>query len=270
MNSTTLQEVLERVGLVSRFYYYAELDSTMKRAREICQGSRNGFHHGSLILADYQTAGRGRNGRNWNSPAGKGLLFTLIVSRDFFSSGSPENSLSVAACGFPVCLCHGLRNFVPDARIKFPNDIVAGGRKIAGLLLEGFQDYLLVGIGINCNHDLSDFPTDLRMPASSISLETGKYLQREAVLLEVLSSIEKLLTPETAKSTIGEMNVLCETLGQAVCLDLGTEVIDGYAEKIDEFGRLVFVTQTGTRVVYSSQVVRTWTSNADASDRATS
>jgi len=159
-----------------------EIGSTNARARELAAA---GAPHGTIVTADLQTAGRGRQGRAWTTPAGQALAVSLVV-RD------PDPLLSLRA-GLAVADLAG-----PDARVKWPNDVLLDGRKVAGVLVEGRpqEGWAIVGMGVNAALDLSALPDELRERAGTLGLLPRDLPRALARLLEALEA--RLTEPPTA------------------------------------------------------------------------
>lgn len=175
-------------AVVHKAIHCLSIGSTNTLAKDL---ARSGEPGGLLILADEQTEGRGRLGRGFVSPAGGGLWFTLLLR--------PAAGESVAAATTLIAgtaVCQALRQAgVSDASIKWPNDILIGDRKTAGILAEaGFDTqqnpYLVLGIGINL--DLADFPSELTGIATSVRLSTGLILDRTQLLHNILTAFATL------------------------------------------------------------------------------
>ncbi len=156
--------------------HYRLTDSTNVRARELAM---RGAPAGTLVTAAEQTAGRGRQGRAWSAPRGRALLCSLIL-RD------PGDLASLAA-GVAVAELAG-----PEAAIKWPNDVLLAGRKVAGILIEGRpqEDWAVLGIGINVAVRQSDLPAELRARAGSLGLDPGEL---DAVRDRLLAGLERWL-----------------------------------------------------------------------------
>lgn len=169
-----------------KILHYDRIDSTNNKAK--CFG-REGALHGTLILAEEQTAGKGRLGRTWDSPRGKAIYMTLLLRPQL----APEQA-SMLTLLAALAVADGIRAVTGiAAQIKWPNDIVVNGRKLCGILTEMNADsngirYVVVGIGINCN--MHSFPEELDQTATSLLLETGKEQSREKLIAEVLHAIE--------------------------------------------------------------------------------
>jgi len=141
---------------------------------------------GTLVVADEQTAGRGRLGRSWLAPAGTSLLCSLQLRPPVPAKRLPELTLVAArACGEAIAALTGL---VPE--LKFPNDLLLGGRKVAGVLAEAREARVVLGIGINVNVPEAELPADLAKPATSLLVECGRELDRAELLVELLERLE--------------------------------------------------------------------------------
>jgi BirA family biotin operon repressor/biotin-[acetyl-CoA-carboxylase] ligase len=141
--------------------------------------ARQGAPEGTLAVADAQSSGRGRWGRAWEGAAGKSLLFSLLLR-----PGQGELSQLSAVFGVALAEACGI------GELKWPNDLLLSGRKAAGILIEGNRDALVLGIGLNVNQVPEDFPEELRGAATSLRIQQGRELEREAVLARILRSCE--------------------------------------------------------------------------------
>ena len=168
-------------------------DSTNARARAL---AGHGAPHGTLVTASEQTAGRGRQGRTWSAPAGQSLLMSLVV-REF-------DALLPLRAGLAVADLAG-----PDALVKWPNDVLLDGRKLAGVLVEGRpqEGWAVVGIGVNVAVDVASLPEDVRERAASLG-RTPEAL--EPSLSELLQALElRLAQPaEATLRTLRERDAL--------------------------------------------------------------
>jgi BirA family biotin operon repressor/biotin-[acetyl-CoA-carboxylase] ligase len=164
-------------------------DSTNERAREL---ARAGAPHGTVVTADEQSAGRGRQGREWTAPPGHAVLMSLIVR----GLGREDAMLPLLAA---VAVCEACERCAPvSCRIKWPNDVWIDGRKVCGILVEGRpQDgWAVVGIGVNVS--TPSFPDELAETATSLALAAGDAPERAEVLEALLASLERLLAAPAA------------------------------------------------------------------------
>ena len=162
------------------------VDSTNAEARRLAE---QGAAHGTLVLAECQTAGKGRRGRSWESPEGSGIWMSLILRPEFEPIHASMLTLLAA-----MAVEEGIRRTSGlSCQIKWPNDIVLNGKKVCGILTEMSTEedsirYVVVGIGMNVN--LESFPEDLRDKATSLLLESGKPIRRTELAAAVLSAWE--------------------------------------------------------------------------------
>jgi BirA family biotin operon repressor/biotin-[acetyl-CoA-carboxylase] ligase len=142
---------------------------------------------GALIVAGEQTAGRGRLGRRWFAPAGTSLLCSLQLKPSVSPERLPElTGVAARACAETLAALTGL-----ELEVKFPNDVLIGGRKVAGVLAEAREGRVVLGIGINVNVPQNELPTEVDRPATSLLVETDRELDRADLLLELLVRLER-------------------------------------------------------------------------------
>jgi BirA family transcriptional regulator, biotin operon repressor / biotin---[acetyl-CoA-carboxylase] ligase len=142
---------------------------------------------GAVVVADEQTAGRGRLGRRWFAPAGTSLLCSLQLRPASPTERLPElTGVAARACAEAIAGVTGL-----EPELKFPNDVLVDGRKIAGILAEAREGRVVLGIGINVNVPASELPEDVAHPATSLLAETGRELDRAELLAELLVCLER-------------------------------------------------------------------------------
>jgi BirA family transcriptional regulator, biotin operon repressor / biotin---[acetyl-CoA-carboxylase] ligase len=204
--------------------HHREIDSTNRRARELATA---GAPHGTLVTAGVQTAGRGRQGRRWDAREGDALLCSLIVRE-------PDELLSLRA-GLAVADVAG-----EAARVKWPNDVLLDGAKVAGVLVEGrpHEGWAVVGIGVN----VSAAPPGLG--AAALGRDDV-----EAVLAELLAALESRLA-QPAVAALEALRARDALLGTPVRWDGGT----GVAEGIDATGGLLVRTERGVTVLSAGEV----------------
>jgi BirA family transcriptional regulator, biotin operon repressor / biotin---[acetyl-CoA-carboxylase] ligase len=141
---------------------------------------------GAVAVADAQTEGRGRLGRRWLDAPGKSLLVSISLRPSVPTQLLPELSLVAGrACAEAVAACAGL---APE--LKFPNDVLVGGRKLAGMLAEAREGHVVLGVGVNVNLTAEELPADVDTPATSLLVETGAALPRAVLLAELLLRLE--------------------------------------------------------------------------------
>ena len=226
---------------VGRFLLYRlSTETTMTIAR---READDGAPHGTLVLAEEQTAGRGRRGRSFASPAGENLYFTLILR-------VPLDVHARLPIILPIAICSAVRHDGLDARIKWPNDIWVGERKLSGLLIDAELrpegPLAMPGIGINVNGDPTTIP-ELAQTATSIRRELGYTVVREALLARICNELEPLLA-EPADAVLAHYTELSLILGRAVIVTpANSEPFAATAEALTADGSLVVVRPTGDR-----------------------
>ena len=238
-------------------YWFDTITSTNDRAKEMAQ---DGAPDGTVLIAAQQTGGRGRMGRSFHSPAGKGLYLSVILR-----PGCNAEKLMHLTCAVAVAVCQAVEN-VTGYRpgIKWINDLVAGKQKLGGILTEmsvdpktGNANYAIVGIGINCNHTPEDFPPELREIATSLLTVTKQPVNVAKLAAATVEALQKmngdLLTKKDAAMHISRQN--CITLGQEIVVVRAEEKRYGTALDIDENGGLLvrFADET-TETVNSGEV----------------
>ena len=209
-----------------------EAGSTNDRARELAAG---GAPHGTLVTAAAQSAGRGRQGRTWSAPPGRALLCSLVLRE-------PSRLLPLAA-GVAVAEVVG-----PQARVKWPNDVVVDGRKVAGILVEARpqEHWAVLGIGINVALRDDDFPSELRGRAGTLGLGSDAI---EPTLARLLRALEHW-TVAPAQDVLDAVRSLDSLLGQPVHWAGG----EGQGAGIDGDGRLVVATGSGRVALDAGEV----------------
>ncbi len=207
-------------------------DSTNTRAHEL---ARAGAPHGTLVTAARQTGGRGRQGRTWTAPAGRALLCSVIVRR-------PPRLLSLAA-GLAVAEVAG-----PAALLKWPNDVLLAGRKVAGILVEGRpqEDWAVLGLGVNVAMRPDDLPPELRDRAGTLGRDPEAI---EPTLAALLRALERwLASPDAA--VVDGVRRRDALRDQAV----GWADGEGRAVGIDDDGRLLVQTGSGPVALGAGEV----------------
>ncbi len=202
--------------------------------------------HGAVAVAEHQTAGRGRSGRRWDDVQSTALLFSVLLrapERAALPQLSLVAGLAVAAAVEAECSVR--------AMVKWPNDVLIDGRKVAGILLEASGSGVVCGIGINVNQAEGDLPTDTRLPATSLRIAADRSFDRGALLAAVLSELEQRYDAWLAG---GLAKLLDELEQRNVLRGLNVRVGDraGTAGAIAPDGRLTLVLDRGDVVLVES------------------
>ncbi|MBD5518863.1 MAG: biotin--[acetyl-CoA-carboxylase] ligase [Lachnospiraceae bacterium] len=173
-------------------HFFESTGSTNPDAKRFAE---EGAPHGTIVVADRQTAGRGRRGRSWESPAGKSIYFTIVVRPEFEPDKASMITLVVA-----LAVAEAVREETGlSTGIKWPNDVVVNGKKICGILTEMSMtpemneiQFLVAGVGVNVNQDSEeDFTPELRGRATSLKMENGRQIDRAALLARILRHFEE-------------------------------------------------------------------------------
>jgi len=239
---------LRKGKLIGReIYYFPEIDSTNRRAHD--QG-RRGAREGTVVLADFQSQGKGRLGRSWASPAGLNLYASIILRPPIPAKVAPQITLLAG-----VATAHALaRASGLDTRVKWPNDIFLRGKKVAGILSEMEADntktqFVILGIGVNVNWPRGDIPPDLLEIATSLRAEGGREIPRTLVAAEIFEELEQAYTSFLQEGFSPrlreEWNRLSWINGKRVTVTLPDKTISGEALGLDTDGALLLLDQEG-------------------------
>jgi BirA family biotin operon repressor/biotin-[acetyl-CoA-carboxylase] ligase len=212
--------------------HFSQTDSTNERARELAS---RGAPDGTLVTAAAQSAGRGRQGRSWSAPPGRAILCSLVLRE-------PPRLLPLLA-GVAVAELIG-----PEARVKWPNDVLVDGRKLAGILVEGRpqEAWAVLGIGLNVAVRPDDFPAELRDRAGTMGLEPDAV---EGTLGRLLALLEHWLDAP-ASEVLEALRSRDALAGKPVRWAGG----EGEAAGIDGEGRLVVLTESGRTALDAGEV----------------
>lgn len=225
-------------------YCYSRVGSTNELAMRLGQ---QGAEEGVVIMANEQTKGKGRFGRNWISPRMEGIWMSLILRPE--PGLKPVTALSLVAA-YSVAIA--LREVVGiRAVIKWPNDVRVGEKKICGILSELSKDakgsqFVVLGIGMNVNQ--SGFSRDLEQIATSVRIETGKSVQRLPLVRKLLEKLEEFYfqcKKDGFSEILKRVREISSLMGKRVELSLGGKTVSGYVQDIDDMGRLIIRTDDG-------------------------
>ena len=227
-------------------HYYPSIDTTMRRAAELAE---QGEPAGAVVIAEEQTAGRGRLGRSWISERGAGLYFSLIL-RPRLSAG--DAAVVTLALGLAVARAiHRLTSTPCD--LRWPNDVLLGGRKCCGILTEMAAEgdrvrHVIGGIGVNVNQ--TELPAELMETATSLRLATGCEYSRDALLAEILNEADRYMgiLVERGPAIIVELFTRASSYaeGKRVVVLNGTEQITGSTAGLTPAGSLLLRRDDGT------------------------
>ncbi|HET9594910.1 MAG TPA: biotin--[acetyl-CoA-carboxylase] ligase [Anaeromyxobacteraceae bacterium] len=250
-----LRPLLSTHDVGREVHWFAEVSSTNDAAKELAE---EGALHGEVVVAETQTAGRGRRGRAWASPPGKNLYLSVVLRPELPPSRAPELTLLAS-----VALCQAARRTgVAGAAIKWPNDVLVGGRKLAGILTEMAAEpdvvqWVVLGLGVNVNAGVEDFPGELRDVVTSLARERGEPVPRALFAAALLSGLEAWLDRHAAEGFApvrAAWRELSDTLGRDVRVRAAGEELVGRAEDVDAQGALLVRTAAGLERVLAGDV----------------
>ncbi|HEX9443513.1 MAG TPA: biotin--[acetyl-CoA-carboxylase] ligase [Candidatus Binatia bacterium] len=247
-----IQKGLESARLGKRIHYFPELDSTNQYAFHLAKA---GGEEGEVVIAECQTRGKGRLGRSWFSPPGLNLYLSVVLKPRLPPAQAPRLTLMAA-----VALAETVQSFLgaPPA-IKWPNDILVGGKKLAGILTESSSgaerlDFVVIGIGVNLNLPESALPEEIRATATSLLMLTKKAVDRAAFTRELIRSLDRCygeLEERGFPGIAGRWEAFFELKGRRVRVEMGDRQLGGTARGIDADGALIVEEEGGalTRVI---------------------
>jgi BirA family biotin operon repressor/biotin-[acetyl-CoA-carboxylase] ligase len=231
---------------------FARCGSTMDEARTLALA---GAAEGLIVVADEQTAGRGTKGRTWHSPPGAGLYATVLLR--------PASGPILVPLAVGVAVREAAAETAPAVRLKWPNDLVWDGRKIAGVLCEGIADgrgswLVLAGIGINVGQAPGDFPPELAARSASLRMAAGRPVDRDGLLARLCASLEtwyNILTRGAGDEIVREFEAgMIFARGERISLDAAGTRIEGTYLGLDAYGGLICGTAEGRKTYYSAEV----------------
>ena len=217
--------------------YYPHTDSTNDDLWELLGDGE--AETGHMVLTDHQRKGKGRLGRSWYEAAGLGLPFSVLLE-----PGWPAERLGLVSLAAGVAVGEALLDFDVESSLKWPNDVLCKGKKIAGILAEHRAGKVVLGIGVNVNEQLTDFPDELQAGATSVLLVSGGTIQRERLLADIINGLESLLGP-FSKDIGARWMALCAHVDQAVTFRSGDATVEGIFEGLDDTGHALINSGNG-------------------------
>lgn len=223
---------------------FKEVDSTNTVAEFLAE---NGTDEGTIIISEIQTHGKGRHGRKWESPKG-GVWLSIILKPDIIPSKAPFITLATG-----VAVAKTLQNFGAEARIKWPNDILINDKKVSGILTEASTisnkiDYVIVGVGIDNNFSISQFPEELQKISTTLENELKTEVKDTELISKFLNEFEKiydLFKEEKIDEILNDWRKMSATIGNHVEIKQGPKSIKGYVVGINDEGALVLEENNG-------------------------
>lgn len=242
-----LNQLLKTEFIGRNINYLEQLDSTNLYAKRTAETD---FEDGTIVIAEEQTKGKGRLGRTWVSPKGKGIWMTIMLKPQINPADAAKVTL-LAACAVSRAI-ENTCGIYP--KIKWPNDIVINGKKLCGILTEMSAEldeinYILVGIGINANLGIEDIPEELQPMATSIKIEKGYPVNRKYLTAEIINNFEAyykaFIETGSIKEFIKEYKEKSAVLGKKVNIKSSTIELQGTVIDITEEGALLVRLDSG-------------------------
>ena len=211
--------------------------------------ARDGVKEGVVVFAESQTKGRGRLGRKWTSPPHKGLWFSVLLRPEL--SPQETTQLTVASA---TALRRAIKKVTGvTTEIKWPNDLLIGGKKVVGILTEMSAEvdrvrHVILGIGVDVNQDAAEFPAELHKLATSLKIAAGEEICRAELATEILRELDFDYTRICGgkfSAVADEWETGCATIGKNVSVQMGARLIRGCAESLDDDGALRVRTEHG-------------------------
>lgn len=226
--------------------YFDKLDSTNTKCKEL---AKNGAPHGTAVIADLQTAGKGRLGRRFCSPKGAGLYCTVLIREGF----DMETVGLITPCA-AVAAAKAIEEVSGQAAsIKWVNDIFMGGRKLCGILTEAsLPDFAVIGIGINLLCDKKDFPEDLHSIVTSIEEQTGRIITPKEMENALLRHLSNELQGLKNRAFLTEYKKRSFLIGKEVNVHSGNDVYSAKVMGVDDNAGLMIKLDDGTEKVLMS------------------
>ncbi len=243
-----VQRGLSTTYIGKKIYYFPELESTNIAAKEKALHRAEGMSEGTLIITERQSAGKGRLGREWFSPAG-GIWLSIILYPQLSPSYISRITLMTAVAAVKAIeICTQI-----EPQIKWPNDILINEKKVCGILTEmsaelDIINWVVVGIGVNVNIDHQRFPEDIQANTISLKEVSGEEVLRVKLAQTFLQEFEKYyekLKRKEFSSILKEWKLYSHTLGKKIRVDMGERIITGEAIDINEEGALILKKEDG-------------------------
>lgn len=255
MSKEELESLMNTEWAGKTVCFYSETDSTNIQAKKLGEA---GSPHGTLVVAEEQSAGRGRRGRAWESPAGSSIYMSILLRPEISPEKAPMLTLLMAySVTEALEECENL-----SAQIKWPNDLVLNGKKIVGILTEmsteiDYINHVVIGVGINVN--MEHFPEELKEKATSLKIESGHTIRRSPLIVCTMKKFEKnyklFIETEDLSGIRDAYNALLVNCQKQVRILGAKEQFNALALGINDGGELLVRREDGTEeAIYSGEV----------------
>lgn len=253
LNSDTIRQYLKAEVLGGEIILLDEVDSTNEYAK------RSEVGHGTVVLAEQQSAGKGRAGRTWASPPGRSILMSVVLRPGEHSPSLPLMNLA-AGLAVAEAIAHHC-SLTP--MVKWPNDVWIAGKKVCGILAESQYrgetlTSLIIGIGCNVNQYPDEFPDQLRWPATSLAMEHGAPLDRNALIAGILNALETWydsIQAGAVEPMLAEWKTKCDHLNAPVRAVQDSGVVNGiFRDVTPEGAAQIEIPAGGIETVFSGDL----------------
>ncbi|MDK2800770.1 MAG: BirA family transcriptional regulator [Clostridiales bacterium] len=249
LSAEEIQAELSTKFFGKEIIYFDTVTSTNTIAKEI---AGKDCQDGTVVIADQQTGGKGRLGRNWSSPPHTGIWMSIVLRPDILPFQAPFITILAA-----LAVARSIKQVAQIApKIKWPNDIILNRKKVCGILTEMSAEierinYIVVGIGINVNMDAEDFSPEIREMATSIKMVTGQAVQRKVLVRKILENFEEIYVnannSNLKNELMDEYRKYSLTLGSRVKVVYKNQEIKGTAVEVTDEGELIIETDDGVK-----------------------
>lgn len=237
--------------------FLKEVDSTNDYLRKLAY---QGAPQGQVVISDHQTNGKGRQGRSFDSPSDAGIYFSYL----FRPTTVPADTAEITAWS-AVAVQNSIRSVCGfESEIKWINDLVIGDKKLCGILTElaveaesGQVQFVIIGVGINCNELTEDFSEDIQDRATSLFLQTGHRIDRNALAAELVQNFDQMIShwPDEHDWYLEQYCRWCSTTGRMIRIIKGNETETAFAERVNNsFGLVVKLADGSMKVLNSGEV----------------
>ena len=243
------KKLTTKIISADKLIYLPSIDSTNA---ELKRQAAQGAEEGTVVWAEQQQAGRGRLERTWSSSE-KGIACSVLLTPPELQLAPRYSFVTAVAVAEGIAKVTGL-----TPGLKWPNDILLGGKKVCGILLELQGKHLIIGFGVNVNQEKDDFPPEIQEKAISLAMELGQAVDKELLLAEILNALEAnhfLLLQEGFTAIIKKWTESCSILGAEVVISgAGEDKISGKVLGLRDDGALLLKTAAGEKAIISGDV----------------
>ncbi len=253
LNQEKLKQSLDGKFIGHQLHYYDEIGSTNDEAFRL---GLAGVPEGTVLIANSQSAGKGRMQRVWHSPAGSNIYTSIILRPEITPARTPQISILAG-----VAIAEVLESYCPDRiKLKWPNDVLIDGKKVCGILSQvktvaSAVDFIVLGIGINVNISYNEFLKEICNLATSLAIETGREISRQELIIRLYENLAKWYKQllQNGFNPIKERWLsLSPMIGEMVQVKFQEEAVSGKAIGLDDDGSLILLTADNKEIKVSA------------------